>query len=220
MKLMGKYNLLIFDWDGTVADSVHHIVTAMEAVIASSELPARSRTEILGIIGLGMQEAVATLYPDIDIALRQQMVQSYGQNYLALSTGKTLLFPKAKETLELLRDAGFLLAVATGKSRRGLERVFVETEIKHYFHTSRCADETFSKPHPQMLIEIMQSLDMKPAETLMIGDSQHDLQMAANANVASIAVSYGAQPLQYLQQFNPLTHLNCLSKLPAWLSSQ
>lgn len=81
-------------------------------------------------------------------------------------------------------------------------------------------DETFSKPHPQMLLEIMQFLNVEPAETLMIGDSQHDLQMATNANVASIAVSYGAQPLQHLQLFNPLTHLNCLSELPAWLSSK
>ena len=167
-----------------------------------------------------MHEAIAELYPDIDIALRQQMVHSYGLNYLAITTGKTMLFPKARETLEQLCDKGYMLAVATGKSRRGLERALVETDVKHYFHTSRCADETFSKPHPQMLIDIMQTLDMTPAQTLMIGDSQHDLQMAANANVCSVAVSYGAQPIQQLLVFNPLIRLNCLSELPMWLSTQ
>ncbi len=218
--MKGKYNLLVFDWDGTVADSLHHIVAAMEAAIDAVQLPARSREQLLGIIGLGMQEAVRELYPDVDIALRQQMIESYSRNYLAATTGKTMLFSKVKDTLEQLLDQGYMLAVATGKSRRGLERAFVDTDIKQYFHTSRCADETFSKPHPQMLIDIMQTMHMRPGQTVMIGDSQHDLQMAANANVSSVAVSYGAQPLQRLLEFNPLTNLNCLSELPMWLNTR
>lgn len=217
---MGKYNLLVFDWDGTVADSLHHIVAAMEAAIDAVRLPARPKQRILDIIGLGMQEAARELYPEVENVLRQQMIQSYSQNYLAATKGKTVLFPKVKDTLEQLLDQGYMLAVATGKSRRGLERAFEDTDVKQYFHTSRCADETFSKPHPQMLIEIMQTMNMTPAQTVMIGDSQHDLQMAANANVSSVAVSYGAQPLQRLLEFNPLTNLGCLSELPMWLNSR
>ncbi len=217
---MSRYNLVVFDWDGTVADSVHHIVEAMEAAIIAVQLPVRTPEQIRGIIGLGMYEAARALYPDVSEELCQQMVSHYGRNYLLATQGNTVLFPGVRDTLEQLRDAGYLLAVATGKSRRGLERVFAETGIKDYFHTSRCADETFSKPHPQMLIEIMQLLDVEPAQSLMIGDSHHDLQMALNANVGSIAVSYGAQPLHSLLQFKPLTKLDHMAELPVWLNSQ
>jgi phosphoglycolate phosphatase len=217
---MDKYKLLVFDWDGTVADSLHHIVAAMESAIEAVQLPARTRDQILDIIGLGMHEAAATLFPDVDSELHQQMISRYGQTYLAATFGKTLLFPGAKETLEQLRESGYMLAVATGKSRRGLERALADTELKQLFHTTRCADETFSKPHPQMLMDIMQTLDMEPSQTVMIGDSLHDLQMAVNAKVASVAVSYGAQRLERLQELNPVTRLHHLTELPVWLNTQ
>jgi len=217
---MARYKLLVFDWDGTVADSLHHIIGAMEAAIAAVQLPSRSREQIRDIIGLGMHEAANCLFPDIDGGLRQQMVESYSRHYQAVASGKTALFPQVKDTLEQLRDSGYLLAVATGKSRRGLERAFTDTGIKGFFHTSRCADETFSKPHPQMLLEIMQTLDMTPGQTVMIGDSQHDLQMAANASVPAIAVSYGAQPLTRLLEFNPVIGVDSLDELPIWLNTQ
>lgn len=217
---MAGYQLLVFDWDGTVADTVHHIVGAMQAAIAEVGLPSRSREQVLGIIGLGMQEAARTLFPDIEADLQDRMVSCYSQNYLAATTGRTVLFPGVRETLEQLRDEGYLLAVATGKSRRGLERAFADTGTRELFHTSRCADETFSKPHPRMLLEIMQMFDAEPAGTLMIGDSRFDLQMAANASVPSIAVSYGAQPLDSLLELNPVANLDDLGKLPAWLNQQ
>lgn len=217
---MGRYNLLIFDWDGTVADSVHHIVTAMEAAIDAVQLPLRTPEQIRAIIGLGMYEAARALYPDVEEKLCREMVTHYGQNYLLATQGNTVLFPGVRETLEQLRESGYLLAVATGKSRRGLERVFTETGIKDYFHISRCADETISKPHPQMLLEIMQVLDVEPRRSLMIGDSHHDLQMAINANVGSIAVSYGAQPLHTLLEYKPLTKLDHMGELPVWLNNQ
>lgn len=217
---MGRYNLLVFDWDGTVVDTVNHIVNAMETAIAAVGLPVRTREQIRGIIGLGMHEAASTLFPETDGDLHRRMVGHYSENYLAATTGNTILFPGVRETLQQLHERGYLLAVATGKSRRGLERAFADTGIKELFHASRCADETFSKPHPQMLIEIMQVMDVDPGQTVMIGDSLHDLQMAANANVTSIAVSYGAQPLHSLLELNPATKLDLLGDLPAWLDTQ
>lgn len=217
---MARYNLLVFDWDGTVADTVSHIVNAMELAIDAVDLPARSREQILGIIGLGMHEAARTLFPDIGGDLQQRMISLYSENYQAATAGRTELFPGVRDTLEQLHENGYMLAVATGKSRRGLERAFADTGIKQLFHASRCADETFSKPHPQMLIEIMQTLDAEPEQTLMIGDSRFDLEMATNAKVPSIAVSYGAQPLNSLLELNPVANLDNLGKLPAWLHKQ
>lgn len=217
---MGKYKLIVFDWDGTVADSLHHIVAAMQAAFESARLPARATEKILDIIGLGMGEAVTRLYPDIDTAERTELIQYYRQHYQATATGKTVLYPEAKATLKRLADDGYLLAIATGKTRQGLERAITEANVKKYFHASRCADETFSKPHPQMLLEIMDMLNVVPEETVMVGDSEHDLRMAANAKVSSIAVSYGAQPLHHLLAFNPLTSLQCLGDLPHWLKAR
>lgn len=217
---MGRYSLLVFDWDGTVVDTVQHIVSAMEAAIAAVELPARTREQILGIIGLGMHEAASTLFPDSDREIHQRMVGHYSENYLTATAGKTMLFPGVRATLEQLHHQGYLLAVATGKSRRGLERAFADTGIKKLFHATRCADETFSKPHPQMLLEIMQTLDVEPDRTLMIGDSLHDLQMARNAGVDSVAVTYGAQPLHSLLELKPATKLDTLVDLSTWLDTQ
>ena len=217
---MDRYSLLVFDWDGTVVDTVHHIVSAMEAAIAAVGLPARTREQILGIIGLGMHEAAGTLFPDMDRDVHLRMVGLYSENYLTATAGRTTLFPGVRDTLEKLNKQGYMLAVATGKSRRGLERAFADTGIRKLFHASRCADETFSKPHPQMLLEIMQTLDVEPERTLMIGDSLHDLQMARNAGVDSVAVTYGAQPLHSLLQLKPATKLDTLGELPAWLDTQ
>jgi phosphoglycolate phosphatase len=217
---MGRYRLIVFDWDGTVADSLQHIVTSMHAAFASAQLPPRPTGQVLAIIGLGMDEAISRLYPDIDGTARADLIRYYGQHYRDATTGATTLYNDAEDTLRQLAEEGYLLAIATGKSRRGLERAVAETGVKHYFHASRCADETFSKPHPQMLLDIMDSLGTEPEQTLMVGDSEHDLQMAANAGVAAVAVSYGAQPLQRLLEFNPLTSLQCLGDLPRWLKTQ
>jgi phosphoglycolate phosphatase len=214
------YKLIVFDWDGTIADSLHHIVTAMKAAAVSVHLPPGTSEEILGVIGLGLNEAVAALYPKLEADSRNGMVESYRQHYLLAATGNTVLYPDARATLARLHSCGYLLAVATGKSRRGLERAITDTDVKRYFHASRCADETFSKPHPQMLLEIMDILEVTPEQTLMVGDSEHDMQMAANAGVSSIAIGHGARPLRRLLEFRPLAGLQCLNELPGWLEAQ
>jgi len=217
---MARFKLVVFDWDGTVADSLHFIVEAMKAAIGQAQLPVKETGEIMRIIGLGLDEAATELYPDVDTSVREELITYYRYHYLSTTTGGTVLYPRAEDTLVKLKNEGYLLAIATGKSRRGLDRALGDTNLKQYFQASRCADETFSKPHPQMLYELMEMLGTDPAQTVMVGDSEHDLQMAVNAGVASVAVSYGAQPINRLLDFNPLTGIHCLSELPAWLNTQ
>lgn len=215
-----KYQLIVFDWDGTLADSLGQIVTAMEqAIIAHNiELPGTER--IMGHIGLGLTEFIGNLLPDMEEGIRSKVANSYREHYLSSAADITTLFPYAEETIKTLFDDGYYLAVATGKSRRGLERSLGHTNLSGYFHITRCADETFSKPDPQMLLEIMELLDIPPQKTIMVGDSEFDMQMAENAGVTPIAVNYGAQCLHRLLEFNPVTILQSLLDLPIWLAQQ
>ncbi len=213
-----QYQLLIFDWDGTLADSLHHIVRAIRHASNELDFPAKSDEEIKGIIGLGLEEALQRLYPTIDPKRQHAMAAQYRDYYLSTTSEGVELFPDVEDTMKLLHANGHDLAVATGKSRRGLDRALEDSGISQYFHYSRCADETFSKPHPQMLEEIIDLFAVERERVLMIGDSEHDLQMAINAGVRSAAVSYGAQSCEYLLKYNPATCFNNLGELPEWLS--
>ena len=209
-----KIRLIVFDWDGTLADSEAMIVNTMQKTIQQLNIPVTSVDEIRNVIGLGLDEAIQFLYPMMGVKDRRQFADEYRQQYLMMSSGGTTsLFPLARETLKFLHDLDYLLAVATGKSRRGLDRSLKETNTDQFFHTSRCADECFSKPHPQMLQEIMETLDVKPEDTIMIGDSEYDLQMADSAGTASIAVSYGVHDANRLLQYKPLACLDNLYEL-------
>lgn len=214
-----SYKLIVFDWDGTLADSLQQIVTSMQNAIDSLKLEQRDSKSIRNIIGLGLDEASSTLYPDLSEDKRAKLVQYYREHYLAETNTPVRLFDGVKQMLKELQADDYLLAVATGKSRRGLDRAMRESGVEDMFHTTRCADETFSKPHPQMLHDIMSIFAMEAKDTLMIGDSEHDLQMAKNADVAAIAVSYGAQDEQRLQEFQPLMCVDDLRKLPRWLKN-
>ena len=211
---------MVFDWDGTLADTSARIVNAMHSAIHNLGLDVRSMDEIRNTIGLGLAEAVESLFPGMGRQDHQALISGYRQYYLQPSNGKTTLFPGVEETLHYLNDQGYLMAVATGKSRSGLDRALQETGFAEFFHASRCADEACSKPHPQMLLEIMDILNVEPEKTLMIGDSEYDLQMANNAKVAGIAVSYGTQSMERLLQCRPLTCLNELNELTDWLARQ
>lgn len=215
-----RFEVLVFDWDGTLSDSLPSIIAALQAAIAETGLAARHDAELLGIIGLGLDEAFEQLYPGLGQGDRERLVAAYRRHYRAAASAASRLFPGAETVLRKLRHRGYLLAVATGKSRRGLDRSLADTGLEDCFHATRCADETFSKPHPQMLRDIMECLAVEPHNTLMIGDSRHDLQMAANAGVAAVAVTYGAQPAGGLLEFNPLTKINNLTELAAWLAAE
>lgn len=214
------YRLLIFDWDGTLVDSIGRIVDSMRAAAELCGLPQRSDERIRGIIGLGLPEAVASLYPELDDAqLIERFRHHYSECYLSLEQQPSAFYPGVVESLQAFREAGYILAVATGKSRRGLDRVLAGYGWEDYFDITRCADESASKPEPLMLEQIMAHCSVPPAQALMVGDSAFDLQMARNAGVDSVAVGYGAQSLESLRNFAPRLEVEAFSQLRAWLGT-
>lgn len=215
----GPFRLLVFDWDGTVADSERRIVTAARAVIAGLGLPPRDDAEIRAIVGLGLDEAFQVLYPDLAGHSRALAVAGYRQHYANGTQGSPVpLFPGVVAALQELAARDFLLAIATGKSRRGLTRDLAGHALAGLFAETRSADDAPSKPHPQMLLDIMSALGISAEETLMIGDTAYDLEMARNAGVARLAVSCGMHDAARLLEFDPLTVLETVAGLPAWLT--
>jgi len=215
-----RFKLLVFDWDGTLMDSQARIVACFQSAIADLGLKKRTQAQILGIIGLGLEQSFATLFPKASTLQWTQLVECYHYHFLNTHAQvPTPLFQGVRETLEILHRAGYWLAVATSKSRKGLNRGLAETKMANVFRSTRCADETRSKPEPQMLQEIMAELGMLPQDTLMIGDSKYDLQMAHNAGIAAVAVSYGVSESAELLKYNPLICLDNLPALTTWLHS-
>lgn len=215
---MPDYQLLVFDWDGTLVDSIGRIVASMHGAAELCGLPLRSDEAVKGIIGLGLPEAVRTLYPDLDeVALIERFRRDYSEHYLRLEAEPSALFDGVAESLEAFRAEGYRLAVATGKSRSGLQRVLAGRGWLDYFDITRCSDETASKPDPLMLQEILAHFGLSPCQALMVGDSSFDLQMARNAGVDSVAVGFGAQPLDSLRAYGPRLAINEFSELRAWL---
>jgi len=215
--MTNPYELIVFDWDGTLIDSEARIVNCMRAAINDLDLPTRTHDEMRNVIGLGLHEALATLYPDGDRKSYQDLVDRYRHHFLVEDDTPSELFAGVEKLLATLRDRGHFLAIATGKGRVGLEKALDETGLRDYFHFSRCADETRSKPHPQMLEEIMDRLGMVPQATLMVGDTEYDLQMANNARTDALAVSYGAHDKARLLACNPLDCVDDIAALHGWL---
>ncbi len=215
---MRDCRLLIYDWDGTLVDSIGRIVEAMHQAARGCGLAQLSDAAIKGIIGLGLPEAIAVLYPDLrEPRLIERFRRAYSEHYLALEAEPSALFPGVAQALESFRAQGYALAVATGKSRRGLDSVLAGRGWLDYFDVTRCADETASKPDPRMLVEILAHCQVSASEALMIGDSSFDLQMAHRAGIRSVAVGYGAQPLAVLQQESPALAIEHFDELRTWL---
>ncbi len=212
-----KFKLLVFDWDGTLMDSEARIINSMRHAIAEVRVPPHHDSQLRNIIGLSLNKAVQTLYPDADSATIEGLIEAYRRYFLKVDQTPSDLFMGVRDVLPLLKKQGYLLAVATGKARTGLDKVFDITGIADFFDTSRCADETLSKPHPQMLMEIMADLDVTGRETLMIGDTEYDMQMSHNAGTHALAVSYGVHDLPRLLKLWPLGHIDDIKELPAWL---
>ncbi|HYN77340.1 MAG TPA: HAD-IA family hydrolase [Lamprocystis sp. (in: g-proteobacteria)] len=215
-----SYALLCFDWDGTLMDSQERIVACLLAAFAAVGQPPPSRAAAADIIGLGLDEAMARLWPEANAAQRHLVAAHYRRHFLFTDETPSTLFPGALEVLERLRADGYLLAVATGKSRRGLDLSLAQTGLAGYFQATRCADETASKPDPQMLLELMEELDVRPAQTLMVGDTEYDIQLAANAQVGALAVCYGVHTPERLLACGPLACLDSLLAIPRWLEDQ
>jgi len=212
--------LLVFDWDGTLMDSVGSIVGCTQAVIAELGLGEADETTIRGTVGLGLRETVDTLVPGCDDALYDVVRECYRRHWVATFRDRPLLFPGVGDMLGDLAQAGYLLAVATGKSRRGLEHAFDQSGLRGHFHASRTADEALSKPDPQMLLDILDQLGVRPRAALMIGDSVYDLRMAANAGAHGVAVLSGAHGREELAAEAPRAVLAQIVELPAWLARE
>lgn len=214
---MNKYTLLVFDWDGTLMDSRAQIVNCMQSAINKLALEPRSNKQISDIIGLGLDEAISALYPNLHINSIKHAAKTYRDYYLFKDKTPSPLFEGVTQALSSLKDTGYELAVATGKSRRGLDKGLSETGLHEFFPITRCADETRSKPHPQMLNEILVDYNTPASNALMIGDSEYDLQLANNAKVDGFAVSYGVHGLMQLLKQNPVGFIDRIDQLPAWL---
>lgn len=213
-----QYDLIVFDWDGTLMDSADVIVRSIRRASIDAGFPAPTPEAARHIIGLGLMEAMAHLFPEADPDSCRRLSDHYRHHYLKTCEEGIFLFEGAEDAVAALNHAGCLLAVATGKSRRGLESAFDATGMRDYFHASRCADESFSKPHPAMLLELMDELGVEAGKTLMIGDTSHDLLMAANAGVASLALCHGAHSRETLEACQPLACLNDFAELKSWLN--
>ncbi len=215
---MKNYALLVFDWDGTLMDSEHRIVTCMQLAATDAGRAVPEDAAVRNIIGLGMHEAVSALFPQAGEREISDIIDAYRVHWLGERIPPSSLFPGAETVLRGFAESGYLLAVATGKSRRGLDKVLEETGLGELFHMTRCADEAYSKPHPQMLEDILTDLDTPPAQALVIGDTEYDMQMAANARVDALGVVHGAHSSERLLAEGALTVLDHLQQLPDWLA--
>lgn len=208
-----KYKLIAFDWDGTLVDSVDHIVDSLKYAAKQMSLEVLADERFRSIIGLGMVEAIKTLYSTIDDKGIDVFRAHYSDAFFATEVGVGHLFPNVERLLGQLSSEGVLLTVATGKSRRGLDIALETTGLKSFFNYERCADETRSKPHPMMLNQIMSKFNVQPHEMLMVGDTDFDMEMAQRAGVERIGVSFGAQPVDRLEAYQPLAIIDDLSEL-------
>jgi len=212
-----QFDLIVFDWDGTLMDSTATIVKCIQASAKDLGLPIPSREAASHVIGLGLGEALQVALPDVDPKYYPRMVERYRYHYLSKDHELTL-FDGVPEMLQELSQQGYFLAVATGKSRVGLNRSLNAAGLLSTFDATRCADETFSKPHPAMLQELTRELGQDLRRTVMIGDTTHDLMMAQNAGSSGIAVEYGAHPVDQLQACKPIYSARSVPELHQWLN--
>ena len=213
-----RYDLIVFDWDGTIMDSTAVIAGSIQAACRDLGLTIPDDETARHVIGLGLDQALRYAVPDMPEAMRPDLVERYRHHFLAQDEAIPL-FEGARETIAELRDAGYRLGVATGKSRAGLDRAMESTGMKSYFHATRTADQTFSKPNPAMLFELMDELAVSTGRTLMVGDTTHDVQMAQNAKVDVVAMGHGAHPPEQLQELNPLALMGDFAELRVWLKA-
>jgi phosphoglycolate phosphatase len=211
-----RFELLVFDWDGTLIDSAPTIVACIQSACRDLGLPVPDDARASHVIGLGLHDALAHAVPGLDPGQYGRIAERYRHHFL-LRDPQMSLFDGTREMLRGLHENGHLLAIATGKSRAGLSRALDSTGLAPLFVSTRCADQCASKPAPDMLRELMAELDVPPERTLMIGDTVHDLQMAANAGVAAVAVCHGAHPRDNLAAHRPLGCVQDTKELRAWL---
>jgi phosphoglycolate phosphatase len=214
---MKKYSAVVFDWDGTLMDSTHSIVTAIQGACRDLELPVPDDAQASWVIGLPFDPALRHAVPDLPESMKPYFLERFRTHYL-VRDHQLKLFDGVEDMLDDLKAAGANLGVATGKNRIGLNRALTATSLHNYFTATRCADETFGKPHPGMLLELIDELLVPdPTDLLMVGDTSHDLNMAANAGVHGLGVTYGAHPEQELRACAHEGIVHDVSGLRVWL---
>lgn len=215
---MKPYKLIVFDWDGTLVNSCNHIAESFQNALFELDAPQLGKERIKEHIGCGMFQAVQALYPTMTEKQRVDIIERYRQHFFAGNHHLTL-FDGAEETLRQLQQQDYLLAVATGSSRERFNQDIKNFGLNDFFVATRCADESFSKPNPQMLFDILEQTGVKPHEALVVGDTEFDMQMAINAGVPAIAVECGVHDTERLLRCEPLACLHSVKELPAWLAS-
>lgn len=205
--------VVIFDWDGTLIDSAGKIVACMQQAARDVDLRPPSDAEVRNIIGLGLDLAIHQLFPEASVTTRDALREHYSRNFIAADQTPCEFFPGVTELLASLMEQGATLAVATGKSRKGLSRVLGNSHMAHYFAATRCADETASKPDPLMLHELCEEFRIRPEEAVMVGDTEYDLEMAQRIAMPSVGVSYGAHAAERLVRWKPLQIIDAFKEL-------
>jgi phosphoglycolate phosphatase len=214
--MLDRFDAVVFDWDGTLSDSTAAIVRAIQDAAADLGLPVPDDATASHVIGLGLHDALARAVPTLPAERIAEYSARYRVHYLAREAD-LVLFPGARRLIADLRAAGVLLAIATGKSQRGLQRALVDAGLTGEFVATRCADQTHPKPHPAMLLELADELTVAPQRMLMVGDTTHDLQMAEAAKAAAVGLTQGAHPYEQLAACRPLALFDSLTQLHRWL---
>lgn len=214
---MSKYELIIFDWDGTLMDSSLRIVNCLQRAAQDLELPVPGVNQARHIIGLNLQDSLASLFGQLSNAQVSKYIERYRYHFYHPQADQMLMFDGVMDGLEELDRHGLLLAVATGKGRQGLDPILNECGLENLFVMTRCADEAFGKPNPRMLFDILEFTGHDPRQAVMIGDTSYDMEMAENAGMDAVAVDYGMHDLDLLKQYNPTASFSGFSQLTDWL---
>ncbi|WP_404413421.1 HAD-IA family hydrolase [Vreelandella aquamarina] len=216
-----RFDLVIFDWDGTLMNSVPKIVACMREATRDAQLPSPTDKAVENIIGLGLPEAVATLFPGISEAQSTRLRECYAHHFVHADNTPMTFFEGVEQHIHGLRERSELkMAVATGKTRKGLARIFEQTRSGDWFHASRTADETRSKPHPQMLSELLEELSLPAERAVMVGDTEYDLAMARALGMPSVGVSYGVHSVERLTTCEPEFIAHSVDSLFDWLNRE
>ena len=215
---MSAYDLIVFDWDGTLMDSTRVISKSLQSACGDIGIAVPSDSDALYVIGLGLVDTFRHVAPDLDEEGKRRLSERYRHHFLAREH-EAPLYDGVLELLSDLHGRGRRLAVATGKARRGLERALDTTGLRPWFEATRCADEGFAKPHPDMLLMLLDITGVEPARAVMVGDTTHDLELAANAGVDAVAVSYGAHDEKLLATRPAKARCGSVAELHRWLTT-
>jgi phosphoglycolate phosphatase len=215
---VSQYDLVIFDWDGTLMDSTRVIARSLQSACRDVGCPVPSEEEALFVIGLNMADTFQRVVPSLDEPGRARLAERYRHHFLA-GEHEAPLFGGVREMLADLHGRGRRLAVATGKARRGLDRALASTGLAPWFEATRCADEGFAKPHPGMLLMLLDITGVEPGRALMVGDTTHDLELATNAGVDALAVTYGAHGAELLATRPARARVSSVGELHGWLTT-